>query len=189
MWSSRRPEPLFFSTVSLRRLQFPAPQSVVEVERQDGQALPNLADARQTAEHAAGAKKRSVSPKQVANCGQLAIGDRHTKMIDGPINVFERYAAWTTAGIMLHYERLLEESCQEPLRWELRRAGCAMSKAIKAYASADFRARREQHNLVVRQRFDQLAKECAQEAPEEEIEQNALRTSPYRGCQHLVYNL
>ena len=71
-----------------------------------------------------------------------------------------RYAAWTTAGIMLHYERLLEESCQEPLRWELRRAGCAMSKAIKAYASADFRARREQHNLVVRQRFDQLAKEC-----------------------------
>lgn len=114
------------------RLRFPAQPSVVETERQEGQALPNPSDSRQTAEY-------------VSQPGQTAMA--------------ERFSAWSTAGFMLHYDRLLEATQEDPLRPELRHSGIAMSKAIKAFASADLRARREQHSLVVRQRLENLGKD------------------------------
>ncbi|CAK9021929.1 unnamed protein product [Durusdinium trenchii] len=113
------------------RMRFPGGPIVVETERQEGHALPNPADTRQTAEY-------------VANpAAQVTIADRFT--------------GWAAAGFILHYERLLEESQEDPLRPELRNAGFAVSKAVKAFASADLRARREQGNIAMRQRLDQLA--------------------------------
>lgn len=114
------------------RLRFPAEKAVVESERQEGQALPNPSDAKQTAEYVS----------SLASQATLA----------------DRFAAWDTAGFMLHYDRLFEVQ-EDPLRSEFRSAGSAMSRAIKAFASADLRARRELHSLVVRQRLDNLAKD------------------------------
>eukprot|EP00913_Durusdinium_trenchii_P027492 g25782.t1 len=83
------------------------PGNQITSSDQEGHALPNPADTRQTAEY-------------VANpAAQVTIADRFT--------------GWAAAGFILHYE------------------------PVKAFASADLRARREQGNIAMRQRLDQLA--------------------------------
>ncbi|CAJ1359061.1 unnamed protein product [Effrenium voratum] len=137
------------------RVRCPAQQSVVDAERQEGQALPNPADSNATGEY-------------VANPAA------HVAMAD-------RFTAWSTAGFMLHYERMLEEGGgqADPVRPELRRAGSAMSKSMKAFAGGDLRARREQHNQTLRQRLDRVAakEDSVPEPPEDALQVKAGPTS------------
>mmetsp|Transcript_57950 Transcript_57950/g.91667 ORF Transcript_57950/g.91667 Transcript_57950/m.91667 type:complete len:109 (-) Transcript_57950:77-403(-) len=87
----------------------------------------------------------------------------------------DRFSAWGTAGFMLHYDRLLEATQEDPLRFELRHSGLALSKAIKAFASADLRARREQHSLVVRQRLENLGKDEGLPDPPADIQASEVK--------------
>jgi hypothetical protein len=118
------------------RMRSPTNASVVAAERQEGQPLPNLADFQSTAEY-------------VADPGlHVAAADRYTD--------------WAAAGLLLHYERLLapagsageakgsEEAACDPTRPELRCTGQALNKAMKAFANADLRERREAQRPAIR---------------------------------------
>jgi len=148
------------------RLRFPAGGFAQEAERQEGAQLPNPADFRATAETVANPTLQ----------GLLA----------------DRYTDWATAGFMLHYERLLAgadangnvevagaQEVGDPTRLEVRRTATAMNKAIKAFASADLRARREQHNEALRQRLDRLVQKPEGDGePEPVLPEEAKPTSP-----------
>eukprot|EP00440_Ansanella_granifera_P029504 gb/GFBE01032045.1/.p1 GENE.gb/GFBE01032045.1/~~gb/GFBE01032045.1/.p1 ORF type:complete len:898 (+),score=127.44 gb/GFBE01032045.1/:1-2694(+) len=119
------------------RLNSFAPASIATAEREEGQALPNLADFQSTAEYVA-----SPSPFATA----------------------ERYMDWAVAGLLLHYERLLAgagptgempaaslgQEVGDPTRPDVRRTGISMSKAMKAFANADLRERREHQRVLLR---------------------------------------
>lgn len=69
----------------------------------------------------------------------------------------EHHLDWAAAELLLHYERLLwgaapsgrldqdatEEAWGDPMRPDIRKTGLALSKAVKAFAHAEFRERRE----------------------------------------------
>lgn len=118
------------------RLRTPASPRAVLAERQEGAALPNIADVNATAEYVA-------QPFQ-----QVAISDRH--------------ADWTMAGMLLHYDRLQagttfpashlgSEEHRESKTSDLRMTGLALNRAAKAFVNADFRRRREQQRPSLRQ--------------------------------------
>ncbi|CAE8711315.1 unnamed protein product [Polarella glacialis] len=111
------------------RLRSSASAPTAANDRQEGNPLPNPDGFQSTAEY-------------VANPGlQLPVADR--------------FADLTTAGLLLHYERLLAganstgeiapgmEDTGDPTRSELRCTGLALNKVIKAFANADLRERRE----------------------------------------------
>lgn len=72
-----------------------------------------------------------------------------------------RPSDWSAAGLLLHYERLLwgasasgavpagstEEAWGDPLRLDVRRTGAALNKAVKAFAQAELRERRESQHM------------------------------------------
>eukprot|EP00931_Biecheleriopsis_adriatica_P031786 TRINITY_DN18599_c0_g1_i1.p1 TRINITY_DN18599_c0_g1~~TRINITY_DN18599_c0_g1_i1.p1 ORF type:complete len:887 (-),score=138.77 TRINITY_DN18599_c0_g1_i1:163-2823(-) len=113
------------------RLRCPAAEAVLNAERQEGQPLPNLADFASTAEYVANSSSKVV--------------------------IAERYSDWAVAGLMLHYERLLagagptgempaspQEEVGDPTRLEVRQTALTLNKAVKVFAHADLRERREQ---------------------------------------------
>jgi len=120
------------------RLRSQASSAIVAAERQEGSALPNLADWQSTSEY--------VSNPTL----QIALAERCTD--------------WATAGLLLHYDRLLcgagpngempagtpSEEVGDPTRLEVKRAGLCLNKAIKAFTNADLRERRELQRLALR---------------------------------------
>lgn len=122
------------------RIRSPANAATVAAERQEGQALPNLADFQSTLEY-------------MSNPGlHVATADRYT--------------AWVAAGLLLHYERLLartgpsteakgnakgiEQGTCDPIRPELQCTGLELNAALKAFANADLRERREAKRLAIK---------------------------------------
>jgi hypothetical protein len=122
------------------RIRSPANAAAVTAERQEGQPLPNLADFQSTAEY-------------MSNPGlHVATADRH--------------ADWAAAGFLLHYERLLvgagpgsdtngkvkgiEQGSRDPTRPETQCAGIALNEALKAFANADLRERRDAKRLAIK---------------------------------------
>eukprot|EP00930_Biecheleria_cincta_P051093 TRINITY_DN3625_c0_g2_i1.p1 TRINITY_DN3625_c0_g2~~TRINITY_DN3625_c0_g2_i1.p1 ORF type:complete len:887 (-),score=135.70 TRINITY_DN3625_c0_g2_i1:116-2776(-) len=118
------------------RMRSPTNAAVVAAERQEGQPLPNLADFQSTTEY-------------------VADPELHVAASD-------RYTDWAAAGLLLHYERLLagagsageakgsEEATCDPTRPDLRCTGQALNKAMKAFANADLRERREAQRPTIR---------------------------------------
>eukprot|EP00930_Biecheleria_cincta_P051092 TRINITY_DN3625_c0_g1_i1.p1 TRINITY_DN3625_c0_g1~~TRINITY_DN3625_c0_g1_i1.p1 ORF type:complete len:879 (-),score=131.45 TRINITY_DN3625_c0_g1_i1:463-3099(-) len=122
------------------RIRSPAKALAVAAERQEGQPLPNLADFQSTVEY-------------MSNPGlHVATADRH--------------ADWAAAGFLLHYERLLvgagpvsdakgivkaiEQGACDPIRPELQCTGVALNAALKAFANADLRERRDAKRLAIK---------------------------------------
>jgi len=122
------------------RIRSPANAAAVAAERQEGQPLPNLADFQSTAEY-------------LSNPGlHVATADRH--------------ADWAAAGLVLHYERLLvgagpgsdakekvkgiEQGPCDPTRPEIQCTGVALNEALKAFANADLRERRDAKRLAIK---------------------------------------
>lgn len=122
------------------RMRSPANAATVAAERQEGQPLPNLTEFQSTLDY-------------------MRSPGLHVATAD-------RYTAWVAAGLLLHYDRLIagigptgeakgnakgfEQVTCDPTRPELQCTGLALNAALKAFASADLRERREAKRLEIK---------------------------------------